>query len=280
MTTSRSKQYPRIVVERRPTSGGSQSPPSSPKEVRFAQSSSGLVTGVSRQLTSTEHWSLYHFETHALACSTCHDPLRVYLSGGRLCDTGHALAQDVAEHVYHQAGEIYSTTREKQKAVRVELPPGYDQTRGLLKGLERHLRSSRPIVSYDRSYPVSPRPTSREPEYNNGRREVVIEPADSRRPQDSTRRKDSSSRRESSGSKEASGRRSKHKPTRYNTTVVQERETEPEPSSSRQPERTERRGSLYAEDQERKQRVYKVETREPKWERQKEDNRRDSGYHR
>lgn len=264
MAISRGKQYSRPVniVEIRPSNIAPSSPPSSPKAVRFAPSRSGVVTGISRELTCVEAWSLYHFEDHARACSTCHDPLDVYLSGGQLCDYGHALAQDVAEHVYHRAGEIYSRKKDKHKHVRVELPPGYDQVRGLLKGMAHRIRqASGPVISYDRSYPVSPRPSpaEREPEYYEGRTEVTIEPADSRR-------------------HKGSGRKSRHKSSPYKTTVVQEYDSEPEPSSSREAKPRERRGSLYHSDRQRKEKDYHVETREPAWERRKKDERRKSGF--
>ena len=107
------------------------------KAVRFTP----LVTCVSRPCTPTEAWSLYHFEVHARKCPECYDPLGIYLRGGSLCDVGHALAQDVALHFYQKAGEVYSHEKDQHKHVRVELPPGYDQVRGLLKGMDRAIRS-------------------------------------------------------------------------------------------------------------------------------------------
>ena len=277
MATSRgSKQYVREVnlVERQPTkSKGSNvavvsssphsSPPSSPKAVRFAPSKSGVVTGVSRELNPTEAWSLYHFECHAKACSTCRDPFQTYVKRGQLCETGHALAQDVALHVHYTAGEIYSTAKDKQKLVRVELEPGYDQVRSLLKGLDHRLRS-KPTITYDRSQPSTSRRTTttqQELDPSQGRKEVIIEPGDSR--------KDKSS-----------GRKSRQKSTRYKTTVVQEPDSDPEPSSSKEPAKPrERRGSLYYSDQQRNKKKYHVEERAPQWERNDKEERRKGGYY-
>lgn len=264
MAISRGKQYVRpVIVEVKPSklAPSSPSPPSSPKAVRFAPSSSGTV---SREITSTEHWSLYHFESHARTCPACFNPLAIYLRGGQLCTTGHDLAQDVAVHVYHKAGQIYSTEKDKHKDVHVELPPNYDQVRGLLKGMDHRLRAtSRPIISYDQNYPISPRLSPSEQSYPEVRREVVIEPADSRRDR-------------------RSGRKSKHKSKRYETTVVHEHDSDREPSpreskpepSSRDSKPRERRGSLYYADRQRKEKNYYVEEREPDWERKKREDRR------
>lgn len=262
MATARGTKYrPVKVVEfsaparKIAPSSPKSSPPSSPKKVQFASKATS-----SRELTSPEAWSLYHFECHARGCPACYEPLGVYLKGAQLCDAGHALAQDVAIHVYYKAGEIYS--QDTYKLVRVELPPGYDQVRGLLKGMDHRLRqtSQPPMISYDRSYPVSPRQPSRRPEYEE-RNEVIIEPADSR-------------------PSKGSGRKSKHKSSKHKTTVIQDTkpEVEPELSTSQESKPRERRGSLYVSDQARRERKYNTETREPQWERSKKDERRKSGF--
>ena len=264
MPTSRGRPYYN-TVEIKPSNIGTNiapssppSSPSSPKAVRFAPTSSGLVSGISRPLTPTEAWSLYHFETHAQSCSTCNNPLGVHLKRGRLCDNGHALAQDVAYHVYYYAGDVYSTKEDNHKQVRVELPLGYDQLRGLLKSMDHHIRSSNrtvPIISYDANYPVSARRRAPSPElrprprYEDERTEVIIEPANTER--------DRTSR----------GHRSKPRAKGYATVVVQD-DIDSEPDLSRQPSKTskERRGSLYEADRQRQrqEKEYLVEIREPK----------------
>lgn len=256
------KQYvrPRIVeVKPLKSYNTTPSPPPSPKAVRFAPTAS-------RQITSTEHWSLWHFENHARICVTCYDPLAIYLRNGQLCSLGHDLAQDVAVHVYHKAGEIYSTEKDKQKDVRVELPQGFDQVRRLLKGMEYRLRSSnRPIISYDQHYPVSPRLNSAAPMYNGAaeRREVIIEPATT------------SQRTSTSKSKSKS---KSHKSTYPKATVIQEADPEPEPAREKETQPRERRGSLYRSDRQRKEKNYHVEEREPDWERRRKEERRRSGF--
>lgn len=149
MPTSRGKPSSSAgLVEAKSSSPAGRSsttatPPSSPKVVHFAPSSSDLVSGVSRGLTPAEAWSLYHFEMHARSCPSCFDPLNVYMKGRQLCAHGHALAQDVAIHVCHQGGAIYSTTMDDRRPVRVELQPKYDHTRGLLESIDRAQRSRR-----------------------------------------------------------------------------------------------------------------------------------------
>ncbi|KAJ9620258.1 hypothetical protein H2203_008023 [Taxawa tesnikishii (nom. ined.)] len=154
------RQTPKpIIVERRPSPS---SPLSSvpPRAVRFPSTTDLLITGYSRPLTTTEAWSLYRFETHALSCASCYKPYEVYKSGRQLCSTGHALAQDVAIHVYRKDGEIYSVGDRDVRAVRVEVPPGYDHTQGLLKAMSRGLlkRAKTPVVSHDRTYYIPSRP--------------------------------------------------------------------------------------------------------------------------
>ncbi|KAK3711444.1 hypothetical protein LTR37_009623 [Vermiconidia calcicola] len=275
MTVSRGKQYVTpVIVEVKPSNAGRSniapsSPPASPnsKKARFANT---LVDGVTRPLTSTEAWSLYYFETHARQCRDCYDPVGVYLKGAQLCANGHALALDVAEHVYHRAGEVYSNKKtEDHKQVRVELPLGYDQTRGLLKSMDRALRSTSrtvPVISYDPTYPVSarrrPSPERERRRYEDERKEVVVEPARSERSQ----------------------RRSSHKPKRYGTVVVQD-DVEAEPSRQSEKKPDQRRGSLYETDIQRRQkdRGYNVEEREPasrerdRDERRRKEKRRQSG---
>lgn len=287
MPSSRGQQTVKpVIVEVKPSNvGGSNiapsSPPASPntKKARFA---STLVEGYTRPLTTTEAWSLYNFELHARQCRLCNEPLRVIQRGDALCESGHALMLDVAEHVYYHAGEVYSRTKDDHKPVRVEIQPGYYQLRSLLQAMDRTSRSARrtvPIVSYDQTYAETPRRRSspkRREQRREGRRErerreedneyekVTIEPASS-----------------------TSRRRTSHKSKLYSTVVV---DNDVEATSSRQPERKSesRKGSLYDAEIERqkKDKGYVVEIREPsskgrereREQRRKEEKRR-SGYY-
>ena len=266
MPHSRGKHVKPVIVEVKPSNVcGSK------------RTDSGVVTSVSRPLTPTEAWSLWHFETHARLCPECYDPLGVHLKNAQLCGTGHALAQDVAEHVYHHAGEVYSKSTDDYKQVRVELPPGYTQVRGLLQAMDRAVRSTSrtsPIISYDPTYYVSARRRSPSPErrrrrYEDERAEIIVEPTRSK-----------------------SQRKSSHKPKRYSTVVVDDNV---EAGPSRQPEKKPdaRRGSLYETDLQRrkKDKGYLIEIREPEQreqdrerkryrdeQRRKEERRRSQGY--
>ena len=265
MPSSRRQHTTPVIVEVKPDSARrsdasiAPSTPPSPKQVRFAPRSSEVVTGSSRPLTPTEAWSFYHFETHARGCPECYDPYKVMLAGNRLCSTGHALAQDVLIHVFSQEGQVYSTKKDDHKLVRVEIQPGYNHTRNLLTSIERHLRAQRtvPIISYDKTYPVSARRTERDPESDyEESADVVVE---SRR----SERKPSTSK-------------SKHKSSRYSTVVVKD---DVEASSSR---RKEKRGSLYEKDTQRPRKEYVVEIREPRDQERKERRRKEerkSGYY-
>ena len=106
-------------------------------------------------------------ENHVRACSVCYNEIRQ--KGKRWCNTGVALAQDIAEHVYFQPGEVYSKKSHRDKLVRVELLPRYPQTRELLEASSRKGGSTTrrtPIISYDPTYPVkgrrSPPPSLRQ----------------------------------------------------------------------------------------------------------------------
>lgn len=130
--------------------------PASPvKSVGFAP-----ITSAPRTLTNDKLWRLYNFEAHARLCSECIDPYHVHKYHGRLCDQGHLLAQDVARIMYskHRGRETFdATVPSGHELVRVDLPTEYSEVRSLLKAMERSLRhrKQRPIVSFDRSYPVA-----------------------------------------------------------------------------------------------------------------------------
>jgi len=119
------------------------------------------VTGISRPVTSEEHWSLYYFEAHAVQCDACKDPLKVSKEGRQLCDEGHRLAIDVAGFLIFRHKEIYSRVREGQKEVRVEVPHDYSQTLSLLEAINRATRAGDKFPmkprSHDRKYLIESR---------------------------------------------------------------------------------------------------------------------------
>ncbi|KAF2716849.1 hypothetical protein K431DRAFT_234497 [Polychaeton citri CBS 116435] len=243
MSTARRATVQPIIIERRPDSTNQRSAiapatPPSPKAVRFA-----LESTSSRPLSPTESWSLYHFECHARTCRECYNPYDVYRKGHQLCTQGHALAQDVAIHVYYKEGDIYG---QSDKLVRVELPHKYDQARSLLKGMDHYLnrRRTSPVISYDKAYPIQRRAS---PQRKEAKSDVVIEPGRSDR-------KD----------KRADVQKPKQK-SKYRTIVIQD---DNDDSESQRPAKRgdddEQRGSLYRKDQERRRReAYRVEVREP-----------------
>ncbi|CAK3887234.1 Hypothetical predicted protein [Lecanosticta acicola] len=244
----------KLLPNNRPSNIAPCSPPSpTPKRVSFAPKADDKL---SRPLTSTEAWSLYYFENHARHCPDCYNPHEVYRRTGRLCEIGHGLAQDVACHVYHQGGEVYSTRKDDSKLVRVEIPHGYAHLRGLLQSMAREIRHrTTPILSYDKTYPVPARKSwtpDSQPEI------VTVESAISSSPK----------------------RRSIHRPVRYSTVVIDNDVEDvtavrrPQPQPQQLP--LERRGSLY---EQRKKQDYRVEIREPsdKKDRRRRE-RRDSGF--
>lgn len=229
------------------------SSPGSPKAVRFAPS----VKAEPRALNAAEAWSLYHFECHARQCHSCYNPLEVYIEGRRLCETGHSLAQDVAEHVCRQEGMTFSRKKDNHKLVKLEMPADYIQVAQLLKSTDRAIRSpprTVPMVSYDRTYPVTARRTSQEAEVERHQQaKAIIEPASSRRRSTRTT--------------------AKHQSTRHSTTVFED-DIQPN-AAMKEPEQKERRGSLYYEDMRRQRKeAYKVEIREPE-RREREGRRRE-----
>ena len=82
------------------------------------------------------------FASHASHCSRCADPYRTHLEGGTLCDRGHALAHDITQYIYSKAGLPFSVTDRERTGdrVQIEVPPGYDAVRSLLKAMDRGLR--------------------------------------------------------------------------------------------------------------------------------------------
>lgn len=164
--------------------------PSSPKspKVGFAE---GLVTSISRPVNNEEHWTLYYFETHAVKCKSCFEPLTVAKTGRQLCSVGHELAVDVARLVFRRKdGAVYSREKEDHKEVRVELPHDYKQCLSLLKAIQRSLKNGERFIkpkSHDRTYfvaerrPRTPERFARTPEpaprYETRTAEPSLEPA-------------------------------------------------------------------------------------------------------
>jgi hypothetical protein len=137
--------------------------------VRFETSE---ITGISRPLSSDEHWTLYYFESHAIACSYCKAGSKSSRIMAHLCGEGIDLAQKVATLTLStgQEGEIFSTsegevigttplTRTKSKGLqmRVEIPFNYKYSRRLLRTLStarerpserQRKRDSAPLDTY------------------------------------------------------------------------------------------------------------------------------------
>ena len=125
---------------------------------------------VSRLPHDGELKAMHNFATHASHCDICCDPYKVHLAGKTLCDQGHYRAREVAKYVYNKGGRAYSLVDlHDHQAIQVEIPVGCEAVRGLLKAMERGLRLRRakakapPIVSYDKTYYVAPRPIERNP---------------------------------------------------------------------------------------------------------------------
>ncbi|PPJ53730.1 hypothetical protein CBER1_00833 [Cercospora berteroae] len=207
------------------------SPASPPKSVRFAPTNNS-----SRPLTTVEAWSLYNYELHARSCPTCY---RAKVS--RLCNTGYALSQDVACHIFSREGDIYAVKKDSTNSlVRVEIPHGYSQLRHLLRSTERALRkhtlSSTPAPTtndYTRVYPISSTRRTYQPD-------AIIEPA---------------------SSEQTHRRKHRH---RYSTIVANDGlenvsiRPMPMPAPS-----TERRGTLYEREAQRRKDSVRIEVREP-----------------
>lgn len=263
MSSARRHESRPVVVEVRPDNADDISPRSrSPKVVHFAPTSAGMVTGISRELTATEAWSLYHFEHHAKYCTACHDPYKSFkrTKTGTLCATGLALAQDAVYHVRYIDGEIYSTATDAGQLVRVEVPPKYDNLRSLVKAVARGMRVHRAapaVVHHAYAHPLTP-PRTPDPEEaehahdlfsSSPRRRhatVIVEPASS----DASRRS-------------AAHRHSYHHETRYPRVVVTEPSTRDEEAAAAAATASHRRGTLYEQDLQRSQERYRTEIREP-----------------
>ncbi|KAI9844878.1 MAG: hypothetical protein M1838_001983 [Thelocarpon superellum] len=123
---------------------------------------------VSRVVNENELVAIHNFAVHASHCTRCADPYRTHLEGKTLCDRGHHHAREVARYVYNRAGRACSALEyNEHQPIQVEIPVGYEATRGLLKAMERGLRvraikaKAAPVVSYDRTYWVERRKVDR-----------------------------------------------------------------------------------------------------------------------
>lgn len=142
------------------------SPPRNKDRVAFP---SVLVTGVSRPINAAESTAIAQFESHARSCRHCENPYEVHRAHKQLCSAGHRLAQEVASYLYvkSEAPGVYSmhpdpdadANADPLRPVRVELPAGYENTRGLMRAIDRSTRHRRhaPFVSMDRTYYVAAR---------------------------------------------------------------------------------------------------------------------------
>ncbi|KAI9844613.1 MAG: hypothetical protein M1837_005465 [Sclerophora amabilis] len=135
---------------------------------------------VSRPPNHDEEAVLHNFALHASHCRRCANPYETHLAGKTLCDRGRQHARRVARYLYNKGGKACSTLHvEGLQSVQVEIPIGYEPVRGLLKAMERGLRlharnheTASPIVSQDRTYPIAPRPATR----NERPRIEIVEP--------------------------------------------------------------------------------------------------------
>ncbi|MCJ1486719.1 hypothetical protein MMC06_006897 [Schaereria dolodes] len=132
--------------------------PSSNRQVEFSP-----TPVYSRLPRDDEAYVMKAFARHASHCSSCERPYEVHRRGGTLCPKGHQRALDVAQYVYNKGGQAYSQVdREGHQRVQIEIPPGCEAVRSLLKAMERGLRLMKkaPAVSYDSTYYIQPRTTS------------------------------------------------------------------------------------------------------------------------
>ncbi|KAK8210436.1 hypothetical protein IWZ01DRAFT_279174 [Phyllosticta capitalensis] len=162
-------------------------PKATKRVVGFVQ---GEVTGVTRPANIAESWALYDFEMHARSCSSCRNPYAVHRAGNQLCDQGHELAQAVAKFLYmRKDGETYATTDKDFRVVRVEIQPGYDEARSLLRAIERSIRHKRPLLSMDRTYPVAPRLPERPKHHKHQSQKPAVVQGESAAPGPSPKRR-------------------------------------------------------------------------------------------
>jgi hypothetical protein len=119
-----------------------------------------LVTGVSRQLTNTEHWTLFYFEQHASQCPSCYNPEEVQKQNRQLCDQGRDLAVAVAGLLFRlrRDGKVVARDEGLHQHVCIEMPAKYEHVSGLFRAIEASKNGilQRPR-SLDARFPVRPR---------------------------------------------------------------------------------------------------------------------------
>ena len=156
-----------------------RSSPTMPSIVRQVDFAPAPV--LSREAYDDESYVMHSYARHATHCTQCAHPYESHLQGLSLCEKGHRYALNIVQYVYFKGGKAYSTVdRHQQHRIQVEIPVGCDIVRDLLLAIERGLKlRSKPVISYDRTYPVKERrPASEpdlEPEYE------IVEPARSGR---------------------------------------------------------------------------------------------------
>jgi hypothetical protein len=122
-----------------------------------------LSNTICRPARDDERDVMQRFASHASHCPRCQDPYRVFIEGDTLCDRGHAYARDVAQYVYSKAGKPFSIIDRSttDARVQIEIPAKCDVIRGLLKAVDHGLKikssALKPLISQDRTYPVSER---------------------------------------------------------------------------------------------------------------------------
>lgn len=133
------------------------------------------------------------FERHATHCPRCEDPIKTFDEGNTLCDRGNQYAIDVDKYIYAINDMAHSVVdRELNQATLVQIPMNCESTRRLLLAVQyglplrrkevrfedekqkekdnhnqnqnqsqnqrqRSESPARPVISYDRTYPVAPR---------------------------------------------------------------------------------------------------------------------------
>lgn len=134
--------------------------PKSSGHIKFAEK---LVTGVSRRVSKSEERKLYEFEFHAATKTCCRNPRALAKAGKQLCEDGKCLANQVAELRFkiRDGDKVFYRPAEGQEE-RVEVPDKYNNVISLLWAIRDFGRGiiKPKQVSYDRTYPSAPRPTS------------------------------------------------------------------------------------------------------------------------
>lgn len=148
-----------------------------------------MLEPVVRRLEHDEDYVVNAFERHAAHCPRCEDPIKTFDEDNTLCDRGNQYAIDVDKYIYAINDMAHSVVdRELNQATLVQIPMNCESTRRLLLAVQyglplrrkevrfeddrqkekdnqnhnQHQRQrsespARPVISYDRSYPIAPR---------------------------------------------------------------------------------------------------------------------------